>query len=131
GHLPGLNADGGSCCQENGAELVLVGVPDQSDHAGTRQRGAMKDVHGGRSRAVGTYRVAPLDGFLNQVTRDARGLSAGECSGLGELHMTNGGEWTDGRIDDRTGRRVAISPCGIRYGALVCLRELCGSDNCR
>ena len=122
GHFPALNADVGSCRQENGAKLVLVAIPDHVEQAGTRQRCAMKYMHGDRSRAVWIYREGPLDRFLDQVPSDAGGLSASECPSFGKRRMTYAGEWTDRRIDDRACRGVAVSSGGIRYGALMRLR---------
>ena len=62
-------------------------IPNDFNQARAGQRRAVIHIYGCRTRAVGIHRKGPLYGFLKEVPRDARGLSAAECPRFVERDM--------------------------------------------
>ena len=78
-------------------------VPYETKMACASQRGTVVNVDDRRPSAVGIHREISEEGFLNQISCNARRLTAGQRSRFSERHVTDSRERSDRRVDDRAG----------------------------
>src|SRR5947207_10687435 len=77
-HLAGGKGDRSTGRQEYRAHLLFVVIPHQTQSRSAHQRAAMVDIDRGTPCAIGIHRKVSLQGFLEEVPGDARGLRTAE-----------------------------------------------------
>src|SRR6266436_5179817 len=75
-HPAAEKVDAGPRSQKDAPHLLTVGVPNEIQLAGARQRRSVIDVYGDRTRAVRIHREGSLQRLVKEISRYARCLSA-------------------------------------------------------